>query len=122
MTFPRWASVAALYALQNSMMLTPCWPSAGPIGGAGLAAPAWICSLMRPVTFFLGANVGPSLKYVLGHRSVPQVGGRHGEATGRFVAAKRAATERILWVLLDLGDLVERQGDRGLALEDGYQH
>ena len=21
-------------------------------------APAWICSLMRPVTFFLGANVG----------------------------------------------------------------
>src|SRR5690606_128120 len=24
MTFPRWDSVAALYALQNSMMLTPC--------------------------------------------------------------------------------------------------
>src|SRR3982751_2175865 len=23
-TLPRWASVAALYALQNSMMLTPC--------------------------------------------------------------------------------------------------
>src|SRR5699024_6667254 len=54
MTFPRWDSVAALYALQNSMMLTPCCPSAGPIGAAGLAAPAWICSLIRPATFFLG--------------------------------------------------------------------
>src|SRR5215211_4115336 len=35
------------------MMLTPCWPSAGPTGGAGLACPAWICSLMSPETFFL---------------------------------------------------------------------
>jgi len=26
--------------LQNSMMFTPCWPSAGPIGGAGVAFPA----------------------------------------------------------------------------------
>ena len=31
MTLPRWFSVAALYALQNSMMLTPRWPSAGPL-------------------------------------------------------------------------------------------
>src|SRR3954453_10326712 len=36
------------------MMLTPCWPSAGPTGGAGVAAPAWICSLIRPAIFFLG--------------------------------------------------------------------
>src|SRR6478672_4970962 len=55
MTLPRWDSVAALYALTNSMMLTPCWPSAGPTGGAGVAAPAWICSLMKPeIFFFLG--------------------------------------------------------------------
>ena len=27
-------------ALQKLMMLTPCAPSAGPTGGAGLAAPA----------------------------------------------------------------------------------
>src|SRR5919107_2825410 len=39
MTLPRWASVAALYALTNSMMLTPCWPSAGPIGGGGGGGP-----------------------------------------------------------------------------------
>ena len=38
--------VAALNALQNSMMLTPCCPSAGPTGGAGLAWPAGTCSLM----------------------------------------------------------------------------
>src|SRR5439155_7053338 len=50
-TRPRWASVRALNCLQNSMMLTPCWPSAGPTGGAGVAAPALICSLMRPATF-----------------------------------------------------------------------
>src|SRR5262245_37797196 len=36
------------------MMLTPCWPSAGPTGGAGVAAPALICSLMIAASFFLG--------------------------------------------------------------------
>src|SRR3954463_12248727 len=44
--------VWALKALQKSMMLTPCWPSAGPTGGAGLALPAWICSLMTVRGFF----------------------------------------------------------------------
>ena len=37
---PRFDSVWALYALTNSMMFTPCWPSAGPTGGAGVAWPA----------------------------------------------------------------------------------
>src|ERR1019366_1586676 len=32
---PRWFSVAALYCLQNSMVCTPCGPSAVPTGGAG---------------------------------------------------------------------------------------
>src|SRR5687767_12030177 len=36
------------------MMLTPCWPSAGPTGGAGVAAPALIWSLMTAVNRFLG--------------------------------------------------------------------
>src|SRR5918998_2416528 len=39
-------AVLALNALQNSMMLTPCWPSAGPMGGAGLAFPAGTWSLI----------------------------------------------------------------------------
>ena len=44
--------VWALNALQNSMMFNPRWPSAGPIGGLGLALPAGTCNLMKPTTFF----------------------------------------------------------------------
>src|SRR3954471_3576359 len=46
MIVPFWSCVCALNALQNSMMLTPCWPNAGPTGGAGLAAPAGTWSLI----------------------------------------------------------------------------
>src|SRR3989337_2363380 len=48
-----WAWVRALNCLQNSMMLTPCWPSAGPMGGDGLALPAGTWSLMNPLIFFI---------------------------------------------------------------------
>src|ERR1700746_3292180 len=51
--------VCALNALQNSMMLRPRWPSAGPIGGDGLAAPAGTCNFRDPVTFFA---IGYSLR------------------------------------------------------------
>src|SRR5436305_10022648 len=51
MIVPASCWVWALKVLQNSMMLTPCWPSAGPTGGAGLAAPAGTCSLIRVRTF-----------------------------------------------------------------------
>src|SRR4030095_6072964 len=44
--------VWALKPLQNSMILTPCWPSAGPTGGEGLALPAVICSFTIAWTFF----------------------------------------------------------------------
>src|SRR3954471_22521122 len=46
MIVPFWSCVCALNALQNSMMFTPCWPRAGPTGGAGLAAPAGTWSLI----------------------------------------------------------------------------
>src|SRR5262250_468401 len=56
MTLPRWDSVAALYCLQKSMMLTPCGPRAVPTGGAGVAAPAFSCTLTTAAIFFrLGA-------------------------------------------------------------------
>src|SRR6478609_9898743 len=54
MTLPRMDSVWALYALQNSMMFTPCGPRAVPTGGAGVAAPAWSCTLTSAAIFFLG--------------------------------------------------------------------
>src|SRR5436190_18377462 len=44
-------AVWALKFLQKSMMLTPCCPSAGPTGGAGVAFPAGMCSLTYPVIF-----------------------------------------------------------------------
>src|ERR1035437_6757628 len=52
MIVPACFCVAALNCLQNSMMFTPCCPNAGPTGGAGLACPAGICSLIIPVIFF----------------------------------------------------------------------
>src|SRR5437588_12979722 len=51
--------VAALNVLQNSMMLSPRWPSAGPIGGEGFALPAGTCNLMIP-TIFLAIYVSKS--------------------------------------------------------------
>ena len=43
--------VRSLNSLVNAMMFTPCWPSAGPTGGAGVALPPGICSLIKPITF-----------------------------------------------------------------------
>src|SRR6266705_6571909 len=44
--------VAALNSLQNAMMLTPRGPSAVPTGGAGLACPAGIWSLISATFSF----------------------------------------------------------------------
>src|SRR4030095_6092209 len=48
---PSWFPVCALKPLQNSMMLTPCCPSAGPTGGDGFAFPAVIWSFPIAWTF-----------------------------------------------------------------------
>src|SRR3954468_18364280 len=78
------------------MMLTPCWPSAGPTGGAGVAAPALIWSLMTAVNRFLGGMTSFYRWWFSSYR------GRQGAS--------------------DLADLVERQLDGRLAAEDGNQH
>src|SRR5687767_3568133 len=52
MISPCWARVASLNCLTNIAMLTPCEPSAGPTGGAGVAWPAGHCSLILPVISF----------------------------------------------------------------------
>src|SRR5512139_1793585 len=52
MIVPSCERVLELKALQNSMMLTPCCPSAGPTGGEGFAFPAGICSFTIACTFF----------------------------------------------------------------------
>src|ERR1700752_342969 len=50
---PACACVWALKALQNSMMLTPRCPSAGPTGGLGFACPPGVWSLISAMTFFM---------------------------------------------------------------------
>ena len=45
-TFFSKSFVFELKALQKSIKFTPCWPSAGPTGGLGLAAPAGTWSLI----------------------------------------------------------------------------
>src|SRR6478752_8261065 len=105
-TSPRCDSVAALYALQNSMMLTPCWPRAGPTGGAGLAMPALICSLTMAASFFFFGGISLASFLVVRIRAV-----RYPERWG----AKAQGGS-------DLGDLGERQFDGRLAAEDRDQH
>src|SRR5690606_12830597 len=84
------------------------------MGGAGLAAPAWIWSLMSPVTFFFGAMI--PLLFVRPQRTrshdrpVAGSGGRDAALAGN----RRS--------LLELGDLVEGELDGGLALEEGDEH
>src|SRR5215212_7692598 len=61
---PMSPAVWALNALTNSMMLMPCWPSAGPTGGAGEAWPPGAWSLMVVRTFlaidrYLGGASSP---------------------------------------------------------------
>src|SRR4029453_4038252 len=51
MISPFCEAVFELKFLQKSMMLTPCWPRAGPTGGAGVASPPGIWSLTYPGIF-----------------------------------------------------------------------
>src|ERR1700722_5372375 len=92
MTLPRWVSVAALYCLTKSMMLTPCGPSAVPTGGAGVAWPAFSWTLTSAATFFFLGAIEPesSLAGVL--------------------------------LELNLADLIERKLNRGLPAEDRDEH
>src|SRR5919112_1587330 len=118
MTLPRWASVAALYALQNSMMLTPCWPSAGPTGGAGVAAPALICSLMMPASFFLGGMffslLGSRIPASLELRDLVE-----GQLDRRLAAEDRHQHLELLAVEVDLVDGGRQRRERAVGDGDG---
>src|SRR4051794_19823950 len=87
--------VWALNALTNSMMLMPCWPSAGPTGGAGEAWPPGACSLIVVRTFFMS--------YLRGHPA--HASERRHRVSGSYLL-----------------DLVVTHLDRRLAAKDRYQH
>src|SRR5436190_9403359 len=82
------------------MMLTPCWPSAGPTGGAGFAWPPGIWSLMTVRTFLAMSPRASQTK------------------------VWHAVSECVHLVLrsVDLLHLVERELDGHLPLEDVDEH
>src|SRR5439155_5415614 len=103
--------VCALYALTNSMMFTPCWPSAGPTGGAGVACPAGSCSVNVLTSFFFGGMVQLRLSWA----------GRSGSDLGNLVevqldrslpAEDRDQDLELLLVGVDLADRRRERGER----------
>src|SRR6185369_10754051 len=78
---PSWLPVWALKPLQNSMMLTPCWPSAGPTGGEGLALPAGICSFTIAWTFFAMSEPFDLVVLELDRGEAPEDGHHHFQLT-----------------------------------------
>src|SRR5262245_19423849 len=122
-TMPRWFSVAALYALQKSMIAMPCGPSAVPTGGAGVAWPAGIWMRTIAATFFLPISMA-SFARVVGQSSSSSLYFR-GRSLGclrrSLVESLDAPAPRLLLVL-QLGDLAELELDRRLATEDVDQH
>src|SRR5437764_9549670 len=100
------ACVCALNSLQNAMMFTPCWPSAGPTGGEGFAFPAGSCSFTMPVTFFAIASFPRKYGYVT-------------EPLATFAAFRGGACAAAVLGLLDLHEV---QLDRRRAAEDRDQH
>src|SRR3954468_4782874 len=110
--------VWALNALTNSMMLMPCWPRAGPTGGAGEAWPPGACSLMVVRTFFMSYLRGhPARESERRHR-VSDSYLLHlvvAHLDGRLAAEDRYQHLQLARVLVDLGDLTrevrQRAGD-----------
>src|SRR5579859_3449390 len=97
MTVPASDWVWALNDLTNSMMLTPCWPSAGPTGGAGLAWPPTAWSLISVSTFFAISDLLHLVEADLDRRLTPEDRDQHLESLG---------------ILVDLGDLAGEVGQR----------
>src|SRR6476620_5317759 len=113
--------VWALNALQNSMMLRPRWPSAGPIGGAGFAAPAGTCNFRYPVTFFAiyhsSCCFRTSPKTSQDRGAVRMTAGDRQSPSTALHPSPRACRERET-VRSDFLDLTEFQFDRRGATED----
>src|SRR5690606_5480952 len=109
MTLPRWDSVAALYCLQKSMMLTPCGPSAVPTGGAGVACPACSWTFTKAAIFFLGGMPLPRCSVSLRSR-LPDVRATRRSDHGRHVGTLVASDTR------SRGELTRHLGELGVFI------
>src|SRR6266511_4848697 len=98
-------AVCALKALQNSMMFTPCWPSAGPTGGAGFACPPGIWSLISVRTFLA--------------ISVQLLDLVEGELHGNLALEDVDEHLQLLLVGVDVDDLAVEVGERARRYLDG---
>src|SRR6185312_7684808 len=96
------------------MMLTPCWPSAGPTGGAGLAAPAWICSLMIAASFFFG---GIAFLLCSDLRDLAEC-----QLDGSLASEDRHEDVQLLVDGVDLADRRRQGGERAVHDRDGLAH
>src|SRR5437899_7143101 len=94
-------AVWALNALQNSMMLTPCWPSAGPTGGAGFACPPGICSLILVRIFLATLRALVQLLYLI-----------EAELDGDLALEDVHEDLELLLVGVDVDDLAVEVGER----------
>src|SRR5919107_1897529 len=105
---PMLSAVWALNALTNSMMLMPCWPRAGPTGGAGEAWPPGAWSLMVVRTFFNARSLAWRVALDLLHLVVSHLDGRLAPEDGD-------QDLQLAGVLVDLRDLAgevrQRAGD-----------
>src|SRR5688500_18624134 len=104
---PLCASVAALYALQKSMIATPCGPRAVPTGGAGVAAPAVIWIFTTAATRFLAMTGIPSCFLGLELRHFGEL-----ELDRGLPAEDVDQHLDLQLVLVDLGDLAVEVGER----------
>src|SRR5690349_21362618 len=95
------------------MMLTPCWPSAGPTGGAGVAAPALICSLMIAESFRLLGGISRFLLDLnLGDLAERQL-------DGGLAAEDGHQDLELLRVHVHLADRGRERGERAVHDGDG---
>jgi len=109
---PSLSAVRALYSLQKSMMLTPAEPRAGPIGGAGLALPALIASLMILVTalaIIAGSAPRTVAEAAAAWRKVGPAGAMTKPAAWEQQHTSRATTVRIGDLLASIATGCERE-------------
>src|ERR1039458_282826 len=106
-------AVLELNSLQNAMMLMPCGPSAGPTGGAGLALPAWSCSLTMPETFF-----AMTVPLLLRGAAIAHAG--RSQRNGGLLRERAGSTPPLIDNSDPLLHLSEIQLDRGRSPEDRH--
>src|ERR1700722_18067277 len=117
-TWPRMLSVAWLYCLQNSMVCTPCGPSAVPTGGAGVAEPASSWIFTTASTFFFGAIVLCSPSPLSVPRRLKLGDLAEFELDRRFPAEDVDQHLELELVLVDLRDLSREVGERAFLDPD----